>query len=182
MTQKVILFIYIYPPFPSTDKLGKMAFGMASNLFHLRHNFLTRKCPSLLPTRHFLKHTEIYISSEMIAYAPQDILPNLPVLVRLGIYEKYREYFSFLLPSNSESPVALYRTTWKACHGDTGAKLPYESPPPSSTWPYRASCGDTDLLELSTFVYSDCLLSGWSNVKFLLYLLIVIILGQEYIT
>ena len=128
---------------------------MASNLFHLRHNFLTRKCPSLLPTRHFLKHTEIYISSEMIAYAPQDILPNLPVLVRLGIYEKYREYFSFLLPSNSESPVALYRTTWKACHGDTGAKLPYESPPPSSTWPYRASCGDTDLLKLSTFVCTD---------------------------
>ena len=24
-----------------TGKIGKMAFGMASNLFHLRHNFLT---------------------------------------------------------------------------------------------------------------------------------------------
>ena len=34
---------------------------------------------------HFLKHTEIYVSSEMIAYAPQDILPSLPVLELLGI-------------------------------------------------------------------------------------------------
>ena len=57
--------------------------------------------------------------------------------------------------SNSESPVPLSRTTWKACHGDTGTKLTYESPPPSSTWPYRASCGDTDLLKPVTFVCTD---------------------------
>ena len=82
-----ICFLYI-PTLPSTDKVGTMAFGMASNLFHLRHNFLTRKCPSLSTKRHFLKHTEIYVSSEMIAYAPQDILPTMPVPVRLCIYKK----------------------------------------------------------------------------------------------
>ena len=82
-------FLYI-PNLQYTGKVGKMAFGMASNLFHLRHNFLTRKCPSLSTKRHFLKHTEIYASSEMIAYAPQDILPSLPVLVRLGICNKKR--------------------------------------------------------------------------------------------
>ena len=62
---------------------------MASNLFHLRHNFLTRKCPSLSMKRHFLKHTEIYVSSEMIAYAPQDIFQTLSVPVRLCICKKY---------------------------------------------------------------------------------------------
>ena len=61
---------------------------MASNLFHLNHNFLTRKWPSLSTKSHFLKHTEIYVSSEMIAYAPQDIFQTLPVLVRLGICKK----------------------------------------------------------------------------------------------
>ena len=50
-----------------------MAFGMASNLFQLNHNFLTHKCPSLFTKRHLFKHTEIYGPSEMIAYAPQDI-------------------------------------------------------------------------------------------------------------
>ena len=56
---------------------------------------------------------------------------------------------------NSESPVPLTRTTWKAYHGDTGAGATYESPPPTSTWPHRAFCGDTDLLESVTFVCTD---------------------------
>ena len=61
---------------------------MASNLFQLNHNFLTRKWPSLSTKSHFLKHTEIYVSSEMIAYAPQDIFQTLSVPVRLGICKK----------------------------------------------------------------------------------------------
>ncbi len=65
----------------STYKVCKMAFGMASNLFHLNHNFLTHKCFSLSKKRHLFKHTEIYGSSEMIAYAPQDILRTLSVSV-----------------------------------------------------------------------------------------------------
>ena len=31
---------------------------MAGNLFHLNHNFLTHKCPSLSTKRHLFKHTE----------------------------------------------------------------------------------------------------------------------------
>ena len=44
--------------------------------------------PSLSTKMHFLKHTEIYVLSEMIAYAPQDIFQTLPVPVRLCIYKK----------------------------------------------------------------------------------------------
>ena len=80
-------FLYI-PNLSSTGKVWKIAFGVASNLFHLRHNFLTRKWPSLSTKSHFLKHTEIYVSSEMIAYAPQDIFQILPVPVRFGIWKK----------------------------------------------------------------------------------------------
>ena len=72
------LFLYIRNLL-FTDKVCKMAFGMASNLFHLSHNFLTHKCFSLSEKRHLFKHTEIYGSSEMIAYAPQDILRTLSV-------------------------------------------------------------------------------------------------------
>ena len=60
-----------------------MAFGMAGNLFHLSHNFLTHKCPSLSRKRHLFKHTEIYGPSEMIAYAPQDIFQSLSAPVRI---------------------------------------------------------------------------------------------------
>ncbi len=59
---------------------------MAGNLFHLNHNFLTHKCPSLSTKRHLFKHTEIYGPSEMIAYAPQDIFQSLSVDERFGIY------------------------------------------------------------------------------------------------
>ena len=74
------LFLYIRNLL-FTDKVCKMAFGMASNLFHLNHNFLTHKCLSLSEKRHLFKHTEIYGSSEMIAYAPQDILRTLSVSI-----------------------------------------------------------------------------------------------------
>ena len=43
--------------------------------------------PSLSTKMHFLKHTEIYVPSEMIAYAPQDIFQTLPVPVQLGYVE-----------------------------------------------------------------------------------------------
>ena len=36
-----------------------MAFGMASNLFQLSHNFLTHKCPRLSTKRFLFKQTEI---------------------------------------------------------------------------------------------------------------------------
>ena len=42
--------------------------------------------PSLSTKMHFLKHTEIYVLSEMIAYAPQDIFQTLPIPVRLDIF------------------------------------------------------------------------------------------------
>ena len=58
VTQKVTLFLYI-PNLPFTNKVWKMTFGMASNLFHLSHNFLTHKCPILSTKRHLFKHTEI---------------------------------------------------------------------------------------------------------------------------
>ena len=82
--------IGIVPNHPFTEKVFKMAFGMASNLFQLNHNFLTHKYPSLSTKRHLFKHTEIYGPSAMIAYAPQDILPTLPVSVRMGIDSKNR--------------------------------------------------------------------------------------------
>ena len=59
---------------------------MAGNLFHLNHNFLTHKCPSLSTKRHLFKHTEIYGPSEMIAYAPQDIFQSLTMDGWFGIY------------------------------------------------------------------------------------------------
>lgn len=36
-----------------------MAFGMAGNLFHPSHNFLTHKRPNLSTKRHLFRHTEI---------------------------------------------------------------------------------------------------------------------------
>ena len=41
--------------------------------------------PSLSTKMHFLKHTEIYGSSAMIAHAPQDILWPIAVAVRYGV-------------------------------------------------------------------------------------------------
>ena len=63
---------------------------MASNLFQLNPNFLTHKCPSLSTKRHLFKHTEIYGSSEMIAYAPQDIFNPCLLLYCCALVKKMR--------------------------------------------------------------------------------------------
>jgi hypothetical protein len=77
------------PNLPSTDKVFKMTSGMASNLFHLNHNFLTHKCPNLSTKRHLFKHTEIYGSSAMIAYAPEVYFANLACSCMVGyLYKK----------------------------------------------------------------------------------------------
>lgn len=59
VTQKVALLLFIYLHLPFTEKVFKMAFGMASNLFYLSNDFLTHKYPSLFAQRHLFKHTEI---------------------------------------------------------------------------------------------------------------------------
>ena len=83
---QISFFHFIYHHFTSTDKDWKMAFGMACNLFQLNPNFLTHKCPST--KRHLFKHTEIYGSSEMIAYAPQDIFNPCLLLYCCAIVKK----------------------------------------------------------------------------------------------
>ena len=85
---QISFFHFIYLHFTSTDKDWKMAFGMASNLFQLNHNFLTHKCPSLSTKRHLFKHTEIYGPSEMIAYAPQDIFNPCLLLYGCALVKK----------------------------------------------------------------------------------------------
>ena len=58
--------------------------------------------------RHLFKHTEIYISSEMIAYAPQDIFQTLPVPVRLCNYKK--ELSPFLIDGKGDKTIVLIQT------------------------------------------------------------------------
>lgn len=51
-----------------------------------------------------------------------------------------------LVSGKSESPLSPNTTTQKSYIGDSGAISAYESPLPPTTEPYRATCGDTDLL------------------------------------